>query len=63
MDALVLAVIEHQTDGILEDQEPLLSNLDSNAVLRKWRDLLVAHQQRGYCALSAGPKALSPVAI
>jgi TetR/AcrR family transcriptional regulator, transcriptional repressor for nem operon len=47
--ALVLAVIEHQTDAVLAGQEPLLSNLDSIAALRAWRDLLVATRQNLNC--------------
>jgi TetR/AcrR family transcriptional regulator, transcriptional repressor for nem operon len=43
--ALVLAVIEHQTDAILAGQEPLLSQLDSLDALRAWRDMLVGLQR------------------
>jgi TetR/AcrR family transcriptional regulator, transcriptional repressor for nem operon len=47
--ALVLAVIEHQTGQILAGQEPLLSSLDSVAALRAWRDLLISIQRRLNC--------------
>jgi TetR/AcrR family transcriptional regulator, transcriptional repressor for nem operon len=43
--ALVLAVIEHQTQAILDGQQPLLAHLDSIEALRAWRDLIVAIQQ------------------
>jgi TetR/AcrR family transcriptional regulator, transcriptional repressor for nem operon len=47
--ALVLAVIEHQTDAILAGQEPLLSQLDSLDALRAWRDMLVGLQRGLNC--------------
>ncbi len=47
--ALVLAVIEHQTGAILNGQEPLLSHLDSVEALRAWRDLLVQTQRALHC--------------
>lgn len=47
--ALVLAVIEHQTDAVLDAQQPLLAQLDSLEALRAWRDLLVALQRRLQC--------------
>jgi TetR/AcrR family transcriptional regulator, transcriptional repressor for nem operon len=47
--ALVLAVIEHQTEQILDGQEPLLSRLDSVDALRAWREQLVAIQHRLNC--------------
>jgi TetR/AcrR family transcriptional repressor of nem operon len=47
--ALVLAVIEHQTSAILDGQEPLLSHLDSLEALRAWRDLLVETQRALQC--------------
>jgi len=47
--ALVLAVIDHQTQAILDGQEPLLSQLDSIKALRAWRDLLVGIQHRLHC--------------
>jgi TetR/AcrR family transcriptional repressor of nem operon len=47
--ALVLAVIEHQTQAILDGQEPLLSQLDSLDALRAWRDLLVDMQRQLHC--------------
>jgi TetR/AcrR family transcriptional regulator, transcriptional repressor for nem operon len=48
--ALVLAVIEHQTDAVLGAQQPLLSQLDTITGLRQWRDLLVSVQQQLHCA-------------
>ena len=47
--ALVLAVIEHQTDEVLAAQEPFLARLDSLDALRAWRDLLVDLQRRLQC--------------
>ena len=47
--ALVMAVIDHQTDAILESQQPLLSHLDSVAALRSWADALVAFQLQLDC--------------
>jgi AcrR family transcriptional regulator len=44
-NALVRAVIAHQTDAVLDAQEPLLSRLDSMAALRAWRDLVVGLQR------------------
>jgi TetR/AcrR family transcriptional regulator, transcriptional repressor for nem operon len=49
-DALVLAVVEHQAQAVLDSQEPLLSHLDSLEALRAWRNQLVAHQRRVHCA-------------
>ena len=47
--ALVLAVIEHQTEAVLEAQQPLLARLDSLDALRAWRDLLVDIQRGLQC--------------
>lgn len=47
--ALVLAVIDHQTEMVLGAQEPLLSHLDSIPGLRAWADMLVAMQQQREC--------------
>jgi AcrR family transcriptional regulator len=47
--ALVLAVIEHQTEAILAGQEPLLAHLDSIEALRSWRELLVTSEQQLKC--------------
>jgi TetR/AcrR family transcriptional repressor of nem operon len=44
--ALVLAVVEHQTEEILRGQERLLSDLDSIPALRAWRDRIVDHHRR-----------------
>ncbi|BEP15377.1 TetR/AcrR family transcriptional regulator [Acidothermaceae bacterium B102] len=46
---LLLAVIEHQTDAVLEQQSPLHARLDSLAGLRAWRDALVEYQRRLQC--------------
>ena len=40
-NALVMAVIDHQTDQVLGVQHQGLDQLDSFAALRKWRDLVV----------------------
>ncbi len=47
--ALVLAVIEHQSDAILAAQQPLLGRLDSLDALRAWRDQAVAIERRLQC--------------
>ena len=47
--ALVHAVIVHQSDAIIAGQEPLLSKLDSLDALRAWRDQAVAIQQQLQC--------------
>src|ERR1700689_2453326 len=44
--ALVHAVIEHQADGIIDGQRPLLDQLDSIAAFRQWRDMLVDGQRQ-----------------
>ncbi len=46
---LVLAVIEHQTQAILDGQRPLLASLDSVQALRAWRDVVVAGQRSLHC--------------
>ncbi|HEY2651001.1 MAG TPA: TetR/AcrR family transcriptional regulator [Solirubrobacteraceae bacterium] len=48
-DALVLAVIEHQAQAVLDGQEPELSHLDSLESLRAWRNRLVAGQRLARC--------------
>ena len=45
-DALVQAVIAHQSQAVLDSQEPWLGRLDSLDALRAWRDLLVDQQRR-----------------
>ena len=47
--ALVHAVIDHQSDAILAAQEPLLGKLDSLDALRAWRDQAVAIQRQLHC--------------
>ncbi|MGH3175711.1 MAG: TetR/AcrR family transcriptional regulator, partial [Streptosporangiaceae bacterium] len=53
--ALVRAVIDHQTDAVLDTQGTHLDHLDTLAGLRAWRDLLVDHQRslecRGGCPI------------
>ena len=53
--ALLLAVIDHQTQAVLDRQQPHLGRLDSLAGLRRWRDALVEAQRlqqcRGGCPL------------
>src|SRR6202046_4086720 len=49
-DALVHAVFEHQADGIIDGQRPLLDELDSLAAFRQWRDMLVDLQRQRHCA-------------
>lgn len=46
---LVLAVIEYQTEQVLSNQEPLLSNLDSMEALKTWRDAIVQLQIKRQC--------------
>lgn len=47
--ALLLAVIEYQTEAVLDLQLPLFEHLDSMAGLRRWRDTLVEYQRRMQC--------------
>jgi AcrR family transcriptional regulator len=47
--ALVLAVIEHQSDAVLIAQQPLLNRLDSVDALRAWRDQAVAIERKLQC--------------
>lgn len=47
--ALLLAVIERQTEAVLELQAPLFDRLDSLDGLRAWRDALVEYQRRMQC--------------
>jgi AcrR family transcriptional regulator len=55
--ALVLAVIDHQSDTIVGGQQPLFDRLDTLEGLRSWRDFLVEHQRslgcRGGCPLGS----------
>jgi AcrR family transcriptional regulator len=44
--ALVLAVIEYQTESVLGRQRPVLDALDSIGGLRRWRDTIVEYQRR-----------------
>ncbi|SDM25519.1 TetR/AcrR family transcriptional regulator [Nonomuraea jiangxiensis] len=43
--ALVRAVIEYQTDAVIEPQEQLFARLDTMAGLREWRNFAVARQR------------------
>jgi AcrR family transcriptional regulator len=47
--ALVRAVIDFQTDTVLDAQGDHLDRLDTLAGLRAWRDFLVEHQRRLGC--------------
>ena len=47
--ALLLAVIEYQTEAVLGMQEPLFGRMDSMGGLRRWRDALVEYQRRMQC--------------
>jgi TetR/AcrR family transcriptional repressor of nem operon len=55
--ALIRAVIAHQTDVVLDAQQPLLGRLDSIDALRAWRDQGVATQRsvecRGGCPIGS----------
>ncbi|MBP2047829.1 AcrR family transcriptional regulator [Streptomyces griseochromogenes] len=46
---LVRAVIVHQTQQVLDAQQPLLGRLDSFGALEAWRDLLIDLQQQRDC--------------
>ena len=47
--ALLLAVIEFQTEAVLEMQQPHFPRLDTMAGFRGWRDALVEYQRRLQC--------------
>ncbi|MFJ6724693.1 MULTISPECIES: TetR/AcrR family transcriptional regulator [unclassified Streptomyces] len=47
--ALLLAVIEYQTEAVLDLQQPFFPRLDTLAGLRQWRDALVEYQLRLQC--------------
>ncbi|MEV6302454.1 TetR/AcrR family transcriptional regulator [Actinoplanes sp. NPDC051861] len=47
--ALLLAVIDYQTEAILDLQTPHIDRLDTIGGLRAWRDLLVENQKRMQC--------------
>src|SRR5712691_6014757 len=47
--ALVRAVIDYQTDAVLDTQGAHLDHLDTMPGLRAWRDFLVDHQRRLGC--------------
>jgi TetR/AcrR family transcriptional regulator, transcriptional repressor for nem operon len=47
--ALVRAVIDYQTDVVLDSQADHLDALDTVSGLRAWRDFIVEHQRRLQC--------------
>jgi AcrR family transcriptional regulator len=47
--ALVRAVIDYQTDAVLDSQEDHLAALDTTSGLRAWRDFIVEHQRQLQC--------------
>jgi AcrR family transcriptional regulator len=47
--ALLLAVIDYQTEAILDLQAPHFNQLDTITGLRAWRDMLVEYQKRMQC--------------
>ena len=47
--ALISAVVAHQTEEVLAFHEPLLSQLDSIEALRAWRDAIVELQRDRGC--------------
>ncbi|TDU03409.1 TetR family transcriptional regulator [Streptomyces sp. 846.5] len=47
--ALLLAVIDHQAQAVLDAQAPHFDRLDTVAGLRRWRDGLVEYQKRLQC--------------
>lgn len=47
--ALMLAVIDHQTEVVLGQHRPVLERLDSFDALQEWRDLIVASVEAQHC--------------
>jgi TetR/AcrR family transcriptional regulator, transcriptional repressor for nem operon len=47
--ALILAVIDHQTDAVLGAHRPVLERLDSFEALEEWRDLIVESIEAQHC--------------
>jgi TetR/AcrR family transcriptional repressor of nem operon len=47
--ALLLAVIEFQTEAVLDLQEPHFGEMDTIGGLRRWRDVMVDYQRRLQC--------------
>ncbi|MDT8914474.1 TetR family transcriptional regulator C-terminal domain-containing protein [Amycolatopsis sp. PS_44_ISF1] len=47
--ALILAVVDFQSDAVVGGQEPMFTRIDSMAGLRAWRDFLVEHQRQRQC--------------
>jgi TetR/AcrR family transcriptional repressor of nem operon len=47
--ALILAVIDHQTEAVLGAHRPVLERLDSFEALEEWRDLIVTSIESKHC--------------
>ncbi|MGH6655082.1 MAG: TetR/AcrR family transcriptional regulator [Actinocrinis sp.] len=47
--ALLLAVIEHQTEAVLDQHRTFSPSMDSMPALRQWRDVMVEFQLRLQC--------------
>ena len=47
--ALILAVIDHQTEAVLGAHRPVLERLDSFEALEEWRDLIVESIESQHC--------------
>ena len=47
--ALILAVIDHQTDVVLGVHRPVLERLDSFEALQEWRDVIVTSIESQHC--------------
>jgi TetR/AcrR family transcriptional regulator, transcriptional repressor for nem operon len=47
--ALILAVIEHQTEAVLGAHRPVLELLDSFEALQEWRNLIVESIEQRHC--------------
>ena len=47
--ALLLAVIDHQTEVVLGTHRPVLERLDSFQALQEWRDVIVASVEAQHC--------------
>jgi TetR/AcrR family transcriptional repressor of nem operon len=47
--ALILAVIDHQTEAVLRMHRPVLERLDSFEALEEWRDVIVASIEAAQC--------------
>jgi len=47
--ALILAVIDHQTEAVLGAHRPVLERLDSFEALQEWRNLIVESIEQRHC--------------